>query len=347
MLLEAGWKGSTLTALAGGEALPPDLAAKLVKCVRSLWNMYGPTETTIWSTCYRVPDTGSPVLIGRPVANTNVYVLDAALRPVPIGIPGEIWIGGAGVAIGYHERDELTQERFVSDPFSNVQDGRMYRTGDQGRCLRDGNLEFRNRLDNQIKIRGFRVEVGEIEAVLVETGLVKQAAVVVRRAAGHDDRLVAFFVTAGPAPTAEALRMKLRERLPLYMVPQHYVELTTLPLTPNGKIDRKALEAQTANLPQVEVAFIAPRTRGEIMVADVFADVLQQPRVAADADFFDLGGHSVLAMRVVARLREAGAPGLSLRDLFEATSPAALGARIDAQLPSSETDNESREVLVF
>jgi amino acid adenylation domain-containing protein len=330
MLIEAGWGGDrSLKALCGGEALPQDLAQKLVERVGSLWNMYGPTETTIWSTCFRVLDGHRPILIGHPVAETSIYVLDKAMRQQPVGVPGEIFIGGTGVALGYHNRDELTRERFLADPFAGTPGARMYRTGDIGRYLRDGNLEYRGRADTQVKIRGFRVELGEIEAALAACEGVRQAVVIIHRGPAGDDRLVAFLQMDSTAPSAETLRSQLGTRLPHYMIPQHFVPTDAYPTTPNGKVDRKALADGLGVLPAVETPYIAPRTPSETLVASTLADILGLERVSADGNFFDLGGHSVLAMRVVARLRVT-APGIGFRDVFQAPTVAALAARIDA-----------------
>ena len=347
MLLEAGWQGdSRLKALCGGEALPQDLAQKLVGRVESLWNMYGPTETTIWSTCFRVRDGSRPILIGHPVAETSVYILDKAMRQQPAGVPGEIFIGGTGVAIGYHNRDELTRERFLPDPFSDRHGARMYRTGDMGRYLRDGNLEYRGRADNQVKIRGFRVELGEIESALTAGGGMRQAVVVIHRGAAGDDRLVAFLQADGELPPAEALRSRLATRLPQYMIPQHFVAIETYPTTPNGKVDRKALAESLGALPAVETPYIAPRTPSETLVATTLADILGLERVSADGNFFDLGGHSVLAMRVVARLR-ATVPGVGFRDVFQAPTVAALAARLDALQAERTIAADDREQVVI
>jgi aryl carrier-like protein len=288
--------------------------------------MYGPTETTIWSTCQRVEATGA-VRIGRPIANTVVRVLDDALHPVPVGAPGELFIGGAGLALGYHGREELTAERFVADPARAGEI--LYRTGDAARWLADGTLEHLGRLDDQVKVRGFRVEPGEIESTIVESGIGRQAAVVVRSIGGGDDRLVAFVVSDGELPAAESLRQRLSAWLPDYMVPNHWIRIDTLPRTPNGKLDRRALAASPVEAPVASTRDAAPATATEQRVARVFAEVLHADAVAADADFFDLGGHSILAMRVIARLREQGAAALSLRDLFRGPTVARLAARID------------------
>ncbi len=242
MLIGAGWQGGAgLTVLCGGEALPGDLAAELVRRADRVWNMYGPTETTIWSSLDRV-EAGRPVTIGRPLANTRMYVLDERLRPVPPGSPGELYIGGDGVADGYHGRPDLTAARFLDDPFAP---GRVYRTGDLVRHLPDGRLEYLRRVDSQVKLHGYRIEPGEIETVLRDHPAVAQAAVVVRDDEPGGDRLVAYTVAEGDArvPDAAELRAHVRARLPAYMVPSAVVPLPALPLTPNGKLDRKALPA--------------------------------------------------------------------------------------------------------
>jgi hypothetical protein len=268
-----------------------------------LWNMYGPTETTVWSTCHRVEEVTGPIAIGRPIANTQVYVLDERREPVPIGVRGELYIGGAGVTRGYLGRPELTAERFVPDPFAGVEGARLYRTGDVARWRADGTLECLGRTDQQVKVRGFRIELGEIEAVLGTHAGVREAAVVVREARPGDARLVAYVVAApGAVPTASEVRAHLRRTLPDYMIPQHVVELAALPRTPNGKLDRHALPAPV-DIPMPEVAaYVAPRTSAEILVASVWQEVLGIPRAGVHENFFDLGGHSLLSLRAVARL---------------------------------------------
>jgi len=330
MLVDAGWQGTgrEFRCFSGGEPLPADLAAALRARCTQLWNLYGPTETTIWSTCHRVETPDGPVPIGRPIANTPVYLLDEARRPVPRGATGEIYIGGPGVALGYLARPELTAERFLPDPFAGAAGARMYRTGDLGRLRRDGTLEHRGRTDAQVKVRGFRVELGEIEAALSALDTVRQAAVVLRRGDRNDDRLVAYVVPAGAAVPADDLRTALAARLPAFMIPHHFVTLSALPTTPNGKVDRAALARRAVEAAAGSPGSRAPASPAESAVARVFADVLGLDRVGADDDFFDLGGHSVLAMRVVARLRDGPAPALGLRDLFEAPTVAALAERI-------------------
>ncbi|WP_406499535.1 non-ribosomal peptide synthase/polyketide synthase [Streptomyces sp. NBC_00846] len=309
---------------AGGEAVPEQLwerlrAADEVSCV----NFYGPSECTVNSVVAPLESSRRPV-IGRPVGNTRLHVLDGALRPMPTGEAGELYIAGAGLARGYLNRPGLTAERFVADPFGPA-GSRMYRTGDLVRWGPDGNLEFLGRTDDQVKVRGFRIELGEIEAVLVEHPQVAQAAVVVRTE--EDTRLVAYFVPAPGATVAvPALREHLREQLPEYMVPTAFVMLDALPLTPNRKLDRRALPApeQASAAPGR-----APRTATEHLLAGLFAEVLGVAVAGPDDSFFDLGGHSLLATRLVARARSVLGVELRLSDLFDAPTVAELAAAVD------------------
>lgn len=303
LLIDAGWQGSPgFKVLCGGEPLPPDLARMLLERCGQLWNMYGPTETAIWSTVHRVTDGEEPVPIGRPIANTRVYVLDRSGRPVPTGILGELFIAGAGVARGYLNLPQLTAERFLRDPYSKDAGARMYRTGDLGRYLPDGNLEFRSRVDNQVKIRGFRVELGDVEAALESHAAVKQAVARIVEFRPGDLRLVAYVLPFGEAPTHADLRDYLRTRLPHYMVPQHLPVVREFPLTPNGKVDRNALPLPqlppAAGMHTGSSAPVDPRIG---YLAAVWSEILG---VAAGADdnFFDLGGHSMLAVHMVNRV---------------------------------------------
>ncbi len=326
MLLDAGWTGDpSLLALCGGEALPRELATSLARQTRELWNLYGPTETTVWSAAARIgPDEAGSVSIGRPIANTRIHLLDRELQAVPLGVPGELWIGGTGVARGYLGRPDLTAERFLPDPFATERDepgGRLYRTGDLARHL-PGGMEVLGRIDHQVKIRGFRIELGEIEAALAAQTGVHEAVVVVR-----EGRLVAY--VTGDA-TAGTLRQALRERLPDYMVPTVLVVLAVFPLTPNGKVDRKALPASERQRP--EESPLAPRTPVEEVLAGIWSELLGLERVGPAEHFFDLGGHSLLATRVMSRLRSAFDVEMPLRDLFEAPRLADLAARVEAVL---------------
>jgi amino acid adenylation domain-containing protein/non-ribosomal peptide synthase protein (TIGR01720 family) len=326
MLLDAGWTGDPgLRALCGGEAMPRDLAASLAACARELWNLYGPTETTVWSSAARVrPEEAGPVSIGRSIAETQIHLLDRQLRTVPLGAPGELWIGGAGLARGYLGRPDLTAERFLPNPFASEPGGRLYRTGDLARHLPGGRMEVLGRIDHQVKVRGFRIELGEIEAVLAALPGVREAVVVVW-ADGSDPRLVAY-VTG--EPTAEELRRSLRERLPESMVPAAFLTLPALPLTPNGKVDRKALPAPEWQ--RAEEGWLAPRTPVEEVLAGIWAEVLGLERVGMADHFFELGGHSLLATRVMSRLRGALGVEVPLRDLFAAPRLADFAARVEA-----------------
>ncbi|WP_163867066.1 non-ribosomal peptide synthase/polyketide synthase, partial [Myxococcus eversor] len=320
--------------LVGGEALPPELATRLRGALRGgvLINMYGPTETTIWSSTHTVEAVTGPVSIGTPIANTALYILDAWLRPVPVGVAGELFIGGEGVARGYLERPALTAERFVPDAYSATPGARMYRTGDLVRWHADGTVEFLGRVDQQVKVRGYRIELGEVEAVLARHPSVRATVVAARKDGPAEARLVAYVVPSAPGMDLAALRGFLREQLPEYMVPSAFMALDALPLTPNGKVDRKALPAPDLARPELGAEYVAPRTPVEEALARVWSELLGVERVGALDDFFDLGGHSLLATQVVARVRSLFSTELPLRELFEARTVAALAARIDASI---------------
>ncbi|CAG0944142.1 partial nonribosomal peptide synthetase DhbF, partial [Gammaproteobacteria bacterium] len=332
-LLASGWRGSPgLRALCGGEALPADLAAALLEAGATLWNLYGPTETTIWSSCARITDP-TDIGAGLPIDNTQVYILDEAMRPLPDGVPGEICIGGAGVAQGYHGRPALTAARFVADPFRPSAGARLYRTGDRGRRRADGRLQVLGRLDGQLKLRGFRIEPGEVEAALARCAGVAQCAVGLREAAGGEPALVAWVVAAGAEPSADSLRAALRRVLPEYMVPGHFLFLERLPLTANGKLDRLALPAPAGVEPVASHA--APRSAQEATLCALFAAVLGMHRaVGIDEDFFALGGHSLLATRLVVRVRAVSGVALPLRAVFESPTVAGLAPRLAAAGPA-------------
>ncbi|HEV2736703.1 MAG TPA: amino acid adenylation domain-containing protein, partial [Longimicrobiaceae bacterium] len=313
--------------MAAGEALPAELADRWAPG-RSLWNLYGPTEATIWSTAGLCRAGAGRPSIGRPVANTAAYVLDAGLAPVPPGVPGELFVGGAGVARGYVGRSDLTAERFVPDPFGGDQGARLYRTGDRARWLPEGELEFLGRVDSQVKVRGFRIEPGEVEAVLGAHPAVREAVVVVREEGG-DRRLVGYVTPGAGADLAPAgLRSWLRERLPEHMIPSAFVQLERLPLTPSGKPDRRALPAPEAW--DGGAAYVAPRPPGEEVLAGIYAEVLRVERVGVDDGFFELGGHSLLATQAASRARQAFGVEVPLRMLFEAPTVAQLAGRIEA-----------------
>ncbi|MGA4358545.1 amino acid adenylation domain-containing protein, partial [Ralstonia nicotianae] len=330
LLLESGWSGRPgLKALCGGEALPGELAGRLRTRVGRLWNVYGPTETTIWSSAREVDatDAGQGVVpIGRPIANTQMYVLDAYQQPVPLGVTGEIYIGGAGVARGYLNRPELTAERFMENPFHGEGRERMYRTGDLGRWLPDGSLEYQGRADAQVKLRGFRIELGEIEARLSQCAGVSEAVVAVREDVPGEQRLVAYYVS-GEAIEAQTLREQLQSRLPEYMVPAAYVRLEHLPLTPNGKLDRKGLPAPEGQA-YASTAYEAPQGEVEQTLAGIWQTLLGVERVGRHDDFFALGGHSLQAVRLVAQVRTQLGAELGLTELFAQPSLSAVAQAI-------------------
>ncbi|MBV9774813.1 MAG: amino acid adenylation domain-containing protein, partial [Gemmatimonadetes bacterium] len=318
--------------LLGGEALPPALAAQIRSVLQDgLVNLYGPTETTVWSATHAVTGGSGTVPIGRPIANTRVYVLDDAFRPQPVGVPGELYVAGAGVARGYLGRPELTAERFLPDPFVHETGARLYRTGDRARWREDGTLEYLGRLDEQVKIRGFRIEPGEVETALAAHPEVREAAVVAREDApgAEGRRLVAYVVAEeGAAPGTAALRAHLAGRLPEYMVPAAFVALERLPLTPGGKLDRRALPAPGYD--RTEESYVAPRTPLEEVLAEIWAEVLHLERVGVEENFFRIGGHSVLATRVISRIQAELAVELPLRAIFEAPTVAGLTAWVEA-----------------
>ncbi len=318
MLLDAGWSGRQgFRALCGGEPLSRDLADAVLARVDQLWNLYGPTETTIWSTVDRVERDGAAISIGRPIANTQVHILDGAGEPVPIGIAGEICIGGAGVATGYLGRPALTAERFVADPFSGATGARLYRTGDLGRWGADGKLHHLGRLDHQVKIRGFRIELGEIEAILGDHPAVRQVVVVAREAQPGDQRLVAYVVyRAGEDLTASDVRRHLRGQLPDFMIPSVVVALDSMPLTPNGKLDRGALPDPFRTALRAVASPSAPAPGLEQTMAEIWRSVLAVEHVSADDNFFDLGGHSLLSLRVAQAVERRTGHRMDPRTLF-------------------------------
>jgi acyl-coenzyme A synthetase/AMP-(fatty) acid ligase/acyl carrier protein len=331
LLIDAGWDGHpSLKVLCGGEALPRDLAAALRKRSAEVWNLYGPTETTIWSAAMTVPAGDVPVPIGAPIANTQLYVLDHHMAPVPIGVAGELYIGGDGLARGYLNRPELTAQRFVPDPFSADRQARLYKTGDQVRYRADGTLEFLGRLDQQVKLRGFRIELGEIEATLEKHPAIREAVVSLRDLGNGDARLIAYLVAAPGADVhADDLRHWLKATLPDYMVPASFHQLDRLPLTPNGKVDRAALSVAAARQVTDHTVAVRPRTATESRLADIWADMLRLEQVGVNQDFFELGGHSLVATRIISRVREVFNVELPLRTLFDAPTVAGLAAAID------------------
>ncbi|MEP6546414.1 MAG: amino acid adenylation domain-containing protein [Gammaproteobacteria bacterium] len=299
MLLETSWSpGSRFRALSGGEPLSRALADSLLERVGELWNMYGPTETTVWSTLQKVERGAASIDIGRPIANTQVHIMDASGSAAPIGVAGEICIGGAGVATGYHRRPALTAERFIPDPYATAPGARLYRTGDLGRW-HDGKLYHLGRSDFQVKIRGYRIELGEIEQVLCAHPAVRQAVVAVREAQQDDPRLAAYVVYREvEEPTLSDMKRYLRDQLPDYMVPSIIMALTSMPLTPNGKLDRGALPDPFGTTQALAAAHDPPATPTEKIIAEIWQSVLKSDHVDAGDNFFELGGYSLLSLRV-------------------------------------------------
>lgn len=346
LLLDSGWRGRPgLKMLCGGEGLPRDLADRLLATGGELWNMYGPTETTIWSTLWRVTDTQRAISIGRPIANTQVYVLEPSGLPAPAGVAGELCIGGDGLARGYLHRDDLTAEKFVTLDLEGLGPRRVYRTGDLVRFLADGRLEFVGRRDHQVKVRGFRIELGEIETVLASHPGLKESVVHVREDTPGDQRLVGYVVPAeGVAFAADAARATLRGKLPDYMIPNQFVVLPALPLTPNGKVDRKALPPPQASAPAPEdVASDALTTPEQREVAALWCEVLRVDRVRLDANFFDIGGHSLLLVKLQAALQRKFGRDLPLVELFQRTTVAAQAERLATPVASNSALQRARE----
>jgi amino acid adenylation domain-containing protein len=332
----------------GGEPLSKELVTRTLAVLPHLqiWNIYGPTEATANASAARILP-GDEVTIGRPIANAQIYILNPLLHPVPIGVQGELYIGGTGVARGYLNRPELTAEKFIPDPFSAALGARMYKTGDLARYRPDGNIEFLGRADHQVKIRGFRIELGEIEAALGQHPSVREAVVLAREDTPGDPstslrtdpsaslragkRLVAYVVAERePLPTTTDLRNFLKAKLPEYMVPAVFVLLEALPLMPNGKIDRRALPSPDRSRPELDKVFVAPRTPTEELLAEIWAQLLDIERVGVHDNFFDLGGHSLLATQVVSRIRETFQVEIPLRRLFEVPTVAGLAESIEA-----------------
>jgi len=328
LLLGAGWRGKDdMQIVCTGEAMPADLATRLVPIVHRLWNLYGPTETTIWSTGYHVKRGDEPILIGRPVANTRCYILDAYLQPVPIGAVGELYIAGDGLALGYRNRPDLTAEKFIPDPFHPGR--KMYRTGDLARYHADGNIECLGRTDHQVKIRGFRIELGEIENLLKQHPAVAEAVVVAREDVPGDKRLVGYLVARqGPVDFME-LRAYLKDSLPEYMIPAAFVSLASIPLTPNGKIDRKALPAPDENSITAHTARILPRTYIEKQLSEIWEETFSITQVSVEDDFFELGGHSLLALTMMAKITQVFGKQLPLNALFESPTIAKLAKHLE------------------
>jgi amino acid adenylation domain-containing protein len=333
LLLSAGWKGDArLKVLCGGEALEAGLAQRLMERVDSVWNMYGPTETTIWSAALllrKIQDGRVP--LGPPIRNTSFFVVDAQREPVPIGVAGELLIGGDGLAHGYLNRAELTEEKFVPNPFSDARNTRLYRTGDLVRRRRDGTLEFLGRLDHQVKLRGYRIELGEIESALRQQSSVQDAIVLLRDVDG-DRQLVAWMIPSDNQCSSGAdLRAALRESLPEYMLPAKFLFLREFPRTPNGKLDRAALPAPDRSAQPGSRAMVLPRTAVQKSIAAVFCELLHLDEVSVEDNLFDLGAHSLLIVQAHERLKHVFDSELSLVSFFQYPTIGALAGFLEKQ----------------
>ena len=333
MLIEAGWRGDPgLRALCGGEALTSDLASGMIARVLELWNLYGPTEATIWSTARRVEVGEDPVRFGGPIANTEIYVLDRQLSPVPVGVPGELYIAGEGLSRGYLGRPDLTAASFIPDPFGARPGGRLYQTGDLVRYRPDGSLLFLGRSDYQVKVRGFRIELGEIEAALGHHPAVLEAAALVQEPSPGDRRLAACFVASDPAPSAAELRSFLQRKLPEYMVPSLLLCLERLPRMPNGKLDRRSLAALE---PAQAAGKVAPRNSVELLLSQMWEELLDIPAPGVTESFFTLGGHSLLATRLISRIESTFGLRLPVATLFEHGTIEQLAAILRQESPAA------------
>ncbi|MEO6034417.1 MAG: non-ribosomal peptide synthetase, partial [Verrucomicrobiota bacterium] len=340
LLIEGGWKGSpSLKIFCGGEALTRKLADDLLPRAKEVWNLYGPTETTIWSAAWKV-EADKPISIGRPLANTQFYILDKSLQPVPVCVAGELYLGGDGLARGYFIRTELTAEKFLANPF--VKGQRIFKTGDLARYWPDGTVECLGRSDHQVKIRGFRIELGDIESALRQGDGIKEALVMAREDVPGDKRLVAYLATnVETAPSVPALRDFLKSKLPEYMVPGIFVFLATFPLTPSGKIDRTALPAPDSVRPELGKQFVPPATPLEIEVAQIWSEVFRIDQVGRDDNFFELGGHSLLAIQITARLRQKLGVELALPSIFKSPTVGRLAETILESMIENSSDEDS------
>jgi amino acid adenylation domain-containing protein len=342
LLLESGWEGNPkLKILCGGEAWSQDLAEQLLPRCKSLWNMYGPTETTIWSAVQQI-QYDQRVLIGRPIANTQFYIVDSSLQILPIGAPGELLIGGDGVSTGYLNRTELTDEKFIPNPFRNARgvqklpDSHVYRTGDLARYLPSGEIECLGRIDNQVKIRGYRIELGEIENVLSRHPAVKRSAATVDDSEPGNPRLSAYIVPVKDSQLSPVvLRSFLQRELSGYMVPSAFHFLDALPLTPNGKVDRKALQTIVVSTPRMESTPVLPRNDTEKALGSIWSKLLRVNCVSIKEDFFDLGGHSLLAVRLFSEIEKQFGKTLPLSTLFQARTIEQLANVIHKEVATS------------
>jgi acyl-coenzyme A synthetase/AMP-(fatty) acid ligase len=342
-----GIPSSVVTINLAGELLKTSLVQQIYAqtSAKRVYDLYGPSEDTTYST-FALRTCEGPTTIGRPIANAQCYILDFDLQTLPVGVVGELHIGGQGLARGYHNRPDLTAERFVPNPFSAEPGARLYKTGDLARYLPDGNIEFLGRIDQQVKVRGFRIELGEIEAVLVQHPAIAEVVAVAREDVPGEKCLVAYVVPREePAPTTSELRRFLKQKLPDYMVPGAFVFLSSLPLTPNGKVNRSALPAPDQSRPELNETFVAPRSPAEETVAGIWQNILGRRKIGIHDNFFDLGGHSLLATQVVSRLSEVFHIDLPLRILFEKPTVAEFAAVITEHQPAPMAPSDLSNLL--
>ncbi|MFD0793016.1 amino acid adenylation domain-containing protein [Mucilaginibacter litoreus] len=336
IMLEAGWGEEKIKVICGGEALPMDLAGHILERASSLWNVYGPTETTIWSTLKEIKPGDGFISIGKPIDNTYIYILDKFLNPLAPGAAGEIYIAGEGVAKGYLNQPELTAEKFVADPFDDRAGAIMYRTGDLGTFTADGELMYISRIDAQVKIRGYRIETGEIEFNLTKEEAIKQAVVIARADGNGVAKLVAYIILEDKFKGADNVadmiqqwRSSLRSSVPDYMVPDNFAIIDEMPMTPNGKVDKKSLAARDISTAET-VKYVEPNTETEKMLAEMWAEMLGLEKVGIHDNFFELGGHSLIAVKVMARIEKDTGKRLPLAILFEHSTVEKLARMVEA-----------------
>jgi amino acid adenylation domain-containing protein len=341
--------------LVGGERISPERLKQWQQLSTPLVHVYGLTETTVTSTLYHLPTNAEPrkteteLPIGRPIANTQIYILDTHLQPVPIGVTGEIYIGGAGIARGYLNRPELTAERFIPNSFSKEAGTRLYKTGDKARYLENGEIEYIGRIDYQVKLRGFRIELGEIEAALNQHSAISNSVVIVREDVAGQKRLVAYLVfKQNRTVTNTELRRFLQEKLPLYSIPTSFVNIEATPLSPNGKVDRRSLPIPDNLRPELEVDYVMPETEAEQTIADVWKKVLDLEKIGIHDNFFEIGGHSLLLMQVNSRLRQLFDANLSIVDMFRYPTISSLSEYLNninpSQPPSVNEDLQNEKL---
>jgi amino acid adenylation domain-containing protein len=340
MMLEAGWEDYLpIKMLCGGEAMPKDLVSKLIHRTSALWNMYGPTETTIWSTVKLIKDD-EHITIGKPIDNTQVYILDEALNKLKDGSTGEIFIAGDGVGKGYLNRDDLTADRFINDPFSESAETKMYRTGDLGKIRENGDIQCLGRIDHQVKVRGYRIELEEIEHALIKQNGVKEAVVIAREDTPGDPRLVGYVVLIDKENQTDLKtsitdwQQGLLAVLPEYMVPDDFVLMDAIPITPNGKIDRKALPKPDYNIITRQGEYVAPRTDIEMQVSKIWQELMGREKISIFDNFFEIGGRSLVAVQIMARIEKLTGKRLPLATLFEHSTIEKLSLRLDVDTKS-------------